>query len=430
MRLVAAFLCLLLVACNGAESKPKNIIMVVGDGMGPAYTTAYRYFADSGEGNLVPTTVFDRNLVGMSSTYPDRVSGYVTDSAAGATALASATKSYNGAIGVDVDKRPTLSVLEWAKLKGMKTGVAVTSQINHATPASYGAHNESRRNYNEIADSYFDEKLNGAFVMDVMLGGGWEYFIRDDRNLVEEFKQSGYQYVDKLDDLSTVMPGKPLLGLFGDTGMAWALDTPQHTRLASLTQAAVKQLENEKGFFLLVEASQVDWAGHANDIAAAMAEMHDMALTLEWLEQYVAEHPDTLVVITADHSTGGMTLAADGKYAWNPEWLKKLSASPQIIAEKLVDAENKAQLAESLLGFSLNEDESKALAETNNKMRPLYTWVRTTLDKRSNTGWTTGGHTAVDVPVFAMGQWRDRFAGHINNTDIPKVFFEMMGKDQ
>ena len=136
-----------------STTSPKNIIMIVGDGMGPAYTTAYRYYKDNPHTEFIEETVFDRHLVGMSSTYPARVSGFVTDSAAAATALATGVKSYNGAIGLDANKQPVETVLERAKKHGKKTGVVVTSQVNHATPASYLAHNEHRKNYNAIADS-------------------------------------------------------------------------------------------------------------------------------------------------------------------------------------------------------------------------------------------------------------------------------------
>jgi alkaline phosphatase len=138
---------------------PKNIIMVIADGMGPAYTTSYRYFNDDPATETIEETVFDRLLVGSSSTYPARVSGFVTDSAAGATALSTGYKTYNGAIALDVNKNSVETVLEFAKQQGKKTGVVVTSQINHATPASYLAHNESRENYNAIADSYLDDGI-------------------------------------------------------------------------------------------------------------------------------------------------------------------------------------------------------------------------------------------------------------------------------
>ena len=422
---------LLSALCMGAVAQePKNVIMVVGDGMGPAYTTAYRYFADNKNTPLVELTVFDRMLVGMASTYPAQVSGYVTDSAAGATALATGVKSYNGAIAVDVDKKPVPTVLEWAKEHGLKTGVAVTSQINHATPAGYSAHNESRKNYNEIADSYFDDKVDNRFVLDVMLGGGWDYFIRDDRNLVAEFEGAGYQYVDKIADLSSTDKNKPLLGLFADQGLNWSLDMPAKQRLQTLTQTAVKHLENDKGFFLLVEASQIDWAGHSNDVGAAMTEMRDLADTMTWLEQYVSEHPDTLVVLTADHSTGGFTIGANKIYRWEPQWLDNLKASPYAIAKQLMTGKNKSALAADLLGFSLNDEEKSMLDAIDTQDDELaYQTVKTLLDIRTNTGWTTGGHTGVDVPVYAIGPGSEKFRGMLNNTQVADNIFTLLGRE-
>ena len=409
--------------------EPKNVIMVVGDGMGPAYTTAYRYFADDKNTLDVEQTVFDRMLVGMASTYPARISGYVTDSAAGATALATGVKSYNGAIAVNVDKKPVSTVLEWAKEQGMKTGVAVTSQINHATPAGYSAHNESRKNYDQIADSYFDEKINDHFVLDVMLGGGWDYFIRDDRNLVAEFKKAGYQYVDNIAHLKTANSKQPLLGLFAEQGLNWALDMPPKQRLKTLTQAAVEHLENDQGFFLLVEASQIDWAGHSNDVGAAMSEMQDLAQTMTWLEQYVAAHPDTLLVLTADHSTGGFTIGANKIYRWEPQWLDNLQASPYAIAKQLMSDEKKSALAAELLGFSLNEEEKSKIEAIDTQDEEIaYQTMKTLLDVRTNTGWTTGGHTGVDVPVFAKGPGSEMFRGMLNNTQVADNIFSLLGR--
>lgn len=429
MRIILIILAIATAFGATAQDNPKNIIMVVGDGMGPAYTTAYRYFADKKDSAVIAETVFDRALVGMASTYPARQSGYVTDSAAGATALSTGVKTYNGAIAVDTDKKPLLTVLEWAKKQGLKTGVAVTSQINHATPAGFTAHNDSRRNYDAIADSYFDDKVDGKFALDVMLGGGWKYFIRDDRNLVDEFKAAGYQYVDTLDALNSAPTGKPLMGLFGDEGMPWALDTPNNLRLPTLAKNAVKHLENDKGFFLLIEGSQVDWAGHANDVSSAMAEMHDLALTLEWLESYVATHPDTLVVVTADHSTGGLSIAANMKYEWNPEPIKGLSASLQTISERMSKSDTPISVAETLLGFSLEADEKAQLSKVDiGDTRAIFRALAHIVDLRTNTGWTTTGHTAVDVQVFAMGKWAEQFAGHVDNTEIPKTVFRLLGK--
>jgi alkaline phosphatase len=410
-----------------ATDSPKNIIMLVGDGMGPSYTTAYRMYADDPSTAEVEETVFDRLLVGMASTHPDMDTGYVTDSAAGATALSTGVKTYNGAIGVDVNKKPVQTVLELAKMQGRKTGIAVTSQINHATPASFGAHNESRQNYNQIADSYFDAKTNGQFILDVMLGGGWKYFIRDDRNLVAQFKAAGYQYVDDLTQLDTVKAGTPLLGLFADSGMPWALDSANQMRLPTLAKAAIRQLENDQGYFLLIEASQVDWAGHGNDIGSAMAEMHDLAVTLEWLEQYLVKNPDTLMVLTADHSTGGLSIGANNDYSWSPKWLKNLKVSPAMIGTQLITAKDRGALASDLLGFELSTDEVSSIsAIESDKPRPFHNAISKILDNRSNTGWTTTGHTGVDVQIFAKGLGSERFRGHMDNTRIAQTVFELL----
>lgn len=427
---------------------PKNIIMIIGDGMGPAYTSAYRYFHDDPNTYAVENTVFDRHLVGLSSTYPAPISGYITDSAAGATALSSGTRTYNGAIGVDTNKEPVETLLEWAKRQGKKTGIVVTSQINHATPASFLTHNESRKNYNSIADSYID---NGIKV-DLILGGGWQYFIRDDRNLVNEFKQAGFHYIDNYNGLASLPKNTAVLGLFAYEGLPWALDDSNKYRLSTMTKAATTQLENDQGYFMLIEASQIDWAGHANDIAAAMAEMDDLAKTLEYLESYVEKHPNTLVMLTADHSTGGFSIAVDGKYQWLPEILRTMTASPFAIAKDLSTNKITKNRARSLLNFNVTEQEITALTTSKaatqqalneyftltniqqkkqdkpNVEEMLYQQIKKIIDQRTTTGWTTGAHTGVDVPVISFGHQSNLFKGHQTNTDIAKKIFALMGK--
>ena len=415
-----------------AEKSPKNIIMIVGDGMGPAYTTAYRYYKDDLSTPLVDLTIFDELLVGMASTYPVQSQGYVTDSAAAATSLATGHKTYNGAISVNTEKEDLLTIMEQAKQLGKKTGLAVTSQINHATPAAYFSHNESRRNYNEIADSYFDKRIDGQFKADVMLGGGTNYFIRDDRNLVEEFKQEGYQYIDKFSDLNTLNFQQPVLGLFADIGLPWALDSQQPDRLLTLSKAAIEHLENDNGYVLLIEASQIDWAGHSNDIAAAMGEMEDLAITLEWLKGYVDTKEDTLLVVTADHSTGGLSIAADGDYRWSPDILKTIPSSPHAIAKQLLNHKSKENkldgaLLSKLFGFDLTQEEQKSLVSLTDD-KALYLQIKSIMSKRTNSGWTTGGHTGVDVQVFARGVGSQAFNGHQTNTDIAKKIFSFLSK--
>jgi len=405
----------------------KNIIMVIGDGMGPTYTTGYRYYMDDKTTSKVETTIFDDLLTGMASTYPINTQGYVTDSAAAATALSTGHKTYNGAIAVDVNKKPLLTIMERAKQLGKKTGLVVTSQINHATPASYFSHNESRKNYNEIADSYFDEKINAQFKADIMLGGGTKYFIRPDRNLVNDFKLAGFQYIDDLSKLNTLHKQNPALGLFDEVGLPWTLDNKRDNHLLQMTKTAVQNLENIEGYVLLVEASQIDWAGHSNDIAAAMGEMQDLAETLIWLSNYLESRDDTLLVATADHSTGGLTLGAKGDYRWEPKYLKNISMSPETIASMLVINKSPitAKQLTNLLGFVVSPDEADSFIDSKNE-KVIYQQIKKLIDNKTNTGWTSGGHTGIDVQVFSKGIGAKAFNRHQTNTDIAIQLFKVL----
>ncbi len=413
------------VAHTEHNQTPRNIIMVVADGMGPAYTTAYRNYKDDPATDAVEPVVFDSILVGNAATYPAKESGYVTDSAAAATALASGVKTYNGAIGVDPLKEPVESVMMRAKQTGKRTGLAVTSQIVHATPASYIAHDPSRKNYDAIANDFFDNRVNGRHIADVMLGGGTRYFERDDRDLLAEFIDDGYQYADTYNRLAAIPTGSNVLGLFADVALPAALDDRRQNRLSYLSEQAIRHLESEQGFFLLIEASQVDWAGHANDIASAMAEMHDLAQTMEMLQDYVKANPDTLVILTADHSTGGLTVGARGDYRWSPEYLSGMKASVMTIAEQMTGESAPGEFVEAQLGFALNDEERKRFDELAgvDNVDKREADLKAFLDDKTNTGWTTSGHTGVDVEVFAFGAGSDALLGQYDNTDIAKTIF-------
>ena len=455
---------------NNIKNKlPHNIIMVIGDGMGPAFTSAYRFYKDNPLTKKIEKTVFDRHIVGSATTYPDPISGYITDSGAAATALATGVKTFNDAVAVDIDKKDLQTVLEWAKLQGKKTSVVVTSQINHATPASYLAHNEYRKNFNAIANSYIDD----GFKADVYLGGGWEYFIREDRNLVNEFINSGFHYIDKYQDLDNIPNNKPLLGLFDDIGLPWAADDTDKNRLATLTKSAVQHLENlqahdnepDNGFFMLVEGSQIDWAGHMRDVVSAMAEMDDLAKTIEYLETYVSSNPDTLVIITADHSTGGLALGkrtgylnkkVQSKYVWQPDFIRNINMSSEGIAKKIAHKDLSVSDINSLLTFKITDEEFDSINVSKiegkiiaNNYRNLPIELQTIeyppedhsliletlkeiIDNKTNTSWgsisKSGSHNALDVQVFAFGANSELFTGFQDNTDIGKKIFKLLGK--
>jgi alkaline phosphatase len=401
-----------------AETAPKNVIYMIGDGMGPAYTTAYRYFKDDPTTKSVEQTVFDTMLTGMARTYPDDHT-VVTDSAASATALSSGHKSYNGAIAVDTDKKPLKTMLEIAKQRGMTTALLATSQINHATPASFAAHNESRNNYDEIANDYIDNKIAGKLPVDLMLGGGTKYFIRDDRNLVDEFKAAGYQYGDDIQNLDQITQ-LPAIGLYAAKGLPFALDE-NPTRLTKLTSKALDLLDNQNkdGFFVMIEGSQIDWCGHANDIACAMAEMDDFASAIEKAKAYVDKNKDTLLVITADHSTGGLTLGANGQYKWEADVVHGVKATAGTITQHLLESDDLKSVWNKYTSIAFTP-ENKIKLEQAKSMgdKALNLAVKSIISDTSFTGWTTGGHTAVDVQVFAYGKGSEQFVGSQNNTDI------------
>lgn len=402
-----------------APSKPKNIIIMIGDGMGPAYTSAYRYFKDDPDTEEIEETVFDRLLVGMASTYPARESGYVTDSAASATALSSGIKTYNGAIGVDINQQRVTTLLEKAKQRKMATGIAVTSQVNHATPAAFLSHSLSRKNYDELAQNYLNTQA------DVILGGGQAYFPED---LIKQFQQQGYQYIDNIHGLATVTTPK-VLGLFAEVQLPWAIDNPDSHQLSTLTSTALTLLsQSSTGFVLLVEGSLIDWAGHNNDIVTAMGEMDEFANAIEVVEQFVRSHPDTLMLVTADHSTGGLSIGANGQYAWNAEFLRHVSASPKLIAKQVIAAEdNWRNIFTQLIGFEPDNDEWKTLEQAKEQDEYTFTTaIKSLLDQKSNTGWTTDGHTAVDVQVFAAGAGSTLFYGYQKNTDIAKKMASLL----
>ncbi|WP_335908896.1 alkaline phosphatase [Shewanella indica] len=407
---------------NPAPSRPQNIVIMVGDGMGPAYTSAYRYFKDNPDTEEIEQTVFDRLLVGMASTYPARVSGYVTDSAAAATALATGVKSYNGAISVDTQKQPIPTIMEKAKQRGMSTGVAVTSQINHATPAAFLSHSESRKHYVELANKYLETDA------DVMLGGGQKYF---DQELLAKFDAKGYQILQEFSALESITQPK-VMGLFAEVQLPWVLDDKDGHRLSTMTGKALELLsQNNNGFVLLVEGSLIDWAGHNNDIAAAMAEMDEFARTMEVVEQFVRQNPNTLMVATADHNTGGLSIGSKGKYTWNPEVLKGLSASIDTLAAAALTAEDwQAPLAQGL-GFELEPALLEQLAKARMQGKEtLASAIKQEVDRRSNTGWTTGGHTGTDVQVFAAGPGAELFIGNQDNTDIASKLSSLLPKGQ
>ncbi|WP_413303475.1 alkaline phosphatase [Bacillus sp. 1P10SD] len=410
-----------------STKKVKNVILLIGDGMGFSYTTGLRYFNHESQKGLMKPTIFDRYFVGSQSTYSLDTQCNITDSAAAGTALSTGYKTYNGALGLNIDKQTVPTVLEYAKFRGKSTGLVGTSQINHATLAAFAAHVESRDQYDQIADDYLDERIEGKQKIDVMLGGGTSYFHRKDRNLIEEFVLHQFGYVTNLQELTT-NKNERLLGLFAPIELPKMIDRdPNVPSLSQMTKAALERLkQNPNGFFLLVEGSQIDWAGHDNDIVGAMSEVKDFEATFRTAVHFALNRDDTIVIATADHSTGGMSIDRNGNYKWNPSVIKSITATPFVIATRLHETKDITTLMD-YIHFTLNDDDLKTIQST---LEMGVEDTRQTLidiiNHYSSTGWTTKGHTGEDVPIYAYGLNRHLFSGRIENSDIAKILFEII----
>ncbi|XJZ25692.1 alkaline phosphatase [Bacillota bacterium Lsc_1132] len=416
---------------KGNNADIRNVIFLIGDGMGVSYTSAYRYLKDDPSTKVVEQTAFDQYLVGQQMTYPEDPKQNVTDSAAAATAMSAGVKTYNAAIGVDNDGSSVKTVLEAAKEKGKSTGLVSTSEITHATPASYGAHDVSRKNMNAIADDYYDERIQGGHKIDVMLGGGVSNFIRPDRDLTKEFQKDGYSYVTNKEEMLQ-NKNTQLLGLFAPGGMPKMIDRENTMpSLEVMTKTALDKLnQNKNGFFLMVEGSEIDWAGHDNDIVAAMSEMEDFEKAFKAAIDFAKKDKHTLVVATADHSTGGYSIGAKGNYNWFGSPIKAAKRTPDFMAEQIAKGADVEQTLKSYIQLDLTPEEIQSVkkAAESKKTVEIDNAIETIFDNRSFTGWTTGGHTGEDVNVYAFGPGSNLFAGKIDNTDQAKHIFEILNR--
>jgi alkaline phosphatase len=276
------------------EGTPKNVILLIGDGTGLAQIYA-AYTANHGSLYLTCMPVTGFSVTNASSDF-------VTDSAAGATALACGSKTYNAAIGVDTNKKNIPSICELLHPLGKSSGLVVACAITHATPACFYAHQPQRSLYEDIAADLLNAPI------DLFIGGGRDHFEnrKDKRNLTKEFLAHGIAMYDNLDSLMTAPAGRAGV-LVCDMHPKPAPERGDY--LPRATRLAIKRLStNPKGFFLMVEGSQVDWACHANNTPWAVSEILDFDRTVAEALAYAANDKQTLVVVTADHETGGLSL--------------------------------------------------------------------------------------------------------------------------
>lgn len=282
------------------EIPVKNVIFLIGDGMGLGAVTSTMLETDQ------PLAIEQAQYVGLQKTYC--ATNKVTDSAASGTALATGSKTYYGAIGVGPDTVRLTSVLEKAAAQGLSTGLVATYRITHATPAAFIGHQKHRDMEQEIAADFLDTDIT------YFVGGGRDRFEQreDGRNLSEELTAKGYQVVYSMEDLANIHSGK-VAGLVHESHLPRIVNGRDPDYLLDAAKKAFEILsQNDKGFFVMIEGSQIDGGGHANNIEEIVTETVDFDKVVKAAYEFADTHPGTLVVVTADHETGGLTIPADG----------------------------------------------------------------------------------------------------------------------
>jgi len=482
------FLCLIwFSAAFGIE--PKNVILLIGDGMGPesvGLAVYYNRFMNGMDKRLNMERLMAAGNTGYCLTY--QYGTVVTDSASAATALASGVKTRDGMIGKDHDGRPMKTLVDIARQVGKSAGVISDTRITHATPAAFYAHIIHRDMENEIASQLVERgDLSIAF------SGGAQHFIpagmkveehpdlkgidkkagwgsskrRDSRDLIGEAKNKGYSVVANDRELSALDSKnvEKILGLFSASGFPSAIDRqPYHqTGVPTLSQLTEKALEvlkkNPRGFFLMVEGGQIDWVAHGNDVASVLHEMLEFDRAIGVVMSFAESKPDTLVVVTADHDTGGLAIAYSNYQPPAPiqlpsgeTWKTKYNFGERVIFEKMtrqkksflkmvIDSKGdpaalKKEVEENS-AFTITEGQAAALLAKDPKgafpatrdYNDFYVYGASNpaalmgrlFGKETNTAWAVGTHTHTPVMVFGKGPQAEKFRGLIDNVDIPKI---------
>jgi len=352
----ALLLIFIVCATLTAQSDVKNVILMIGDGMGVAAVSS-TYFQN--DGKLLQMQRATNG--GLMLTYS--AGGKITDSAAASTAMACGVKTNNGAIGVDVDKNPVESILTKASNAGLATGLIATSEITDATPAGFIAHVPSRRDFEDIAASFVNSGIN------LFIGGGSQYFNqrKDGRDLMSEMEKEGYKMTANFDDVLHY-EGNRIGALLASGNLGKIAN--RGNILPDATEKSLELLKSAspRGFFIMIEGSLIDGGGHSNNIDVLVSETKDFDMAVSKAFDFADRNPGTLVIITADHETGGLSLAASG-----------------------------------------NDDEGHALT-------PGIAYK-----------FATTGHTATMVPLLAYGTGAEYFGGIKENTDLPKIITLLLG---
>ena len=356
------------------NKKAKNVILLIGDGMSASQITSYRLLKEGPNGRIA---VDNFPISGIVLTHS--ADAIITDSASSATAYSTGSKTKNGFLGVDQEGRILENLTEKLDNFGFVSALISTSEVTHATPAAFSSHVDSRRNTDEISSQMLESKVA------TILGGGRKFFLsaenggkrKDKRDLLEEAKKSHKILMHKHElDISGITPSDRILGLFADEHLRDEENPDNHSSEPTLTEMlrfslerAEAAIDNQcRGSFIMVEGSQVDWAGHANNIDYLERELKEFDEATRYALEYAKKNPDTLVVVTADHETGGLLI--------------------EPIALSYYTGNN--------IKFSFN------------------------------TAIGGGSHTGVPVPVYAYGPGSLNFSGTLDNTDVYRAILSAL----
>lgn len=393
---IAVFAAILVSASAFGAKKAKYVFLFIGDGMGFSAVSLSEAYLAQERGAIAndPLCFTQFPVLGVATSYS--ANRPITCSSAAGTAIATGSKTNNGMLGMAPDSITKLTSIAYKiHNAGYKIGIMSTVQINHATPAAFYGHNIKRGNYYEIGQEL--PKTGFEFFG----GGGFLHVNGKEKNLPSLYsyaEEGGYTIARGLEEFKAKKCDKIFLTQKEDYDKTLPFSLGRKDTdltLAQVVEAAIQTLDNKKGFFMMAEGGLIDYAAHSNNVIGTITEILDMDEAVKIAFEFYRKHPDeTLIVVTADHETGGISLGYKKGYTYDLSAFKdiKENASTNDV-DKYMD--NKVVLKEE--------------------------------SQKAGIGWTTTSHTGVPVPVWAIGVGSEQFAGRQDNTDIPRKICKSMG---
>lgn len=421
-RYVALISLAIMAGCQGAstEARPRYVFLFIGDGMGPVQ----RQVGDIAARKSTGAGLKMEQMPIRGQIHTRSADSAVTDSAAAGTALAAGVKTNNGMLGVAPDGKDVESICTALARDGMKIGLISSVQLNHATPAAFYCHAGKRGSYDDIA-----AQVAGCGA-DLLIGNGLLSDSSKQNQFITDWKAAGMTVVTSLDQAAAADPSARMVGVlnFPDAGKEKLDAQAGLGQLASAVKLAIDRLDNPRGFFLMVEGGKIDFGGHANSAAMAIDETLAMDRAIEVALEFYRQRPDdTLIIVTADHETGGMRL---DQSRLDLDRLMQLPAMQSALSAAIGDIESatptsvQKAISDSLGLGSLSDEElapvERAMKSDMKKRKANVVLAAMNIAQaRAGIKWTTTGHTGVDVPVTAIGAGSAAFAGTYDNTQIP-----------